>query len=109
MMVVRRNGINMVMSSDWCQAHSKCLQNTRYYLFKKYIVLARGTVAKLMGRPSLQKELAFKVSRYPVALREWLRPWGTPRLLHHMEGMIPAVCMARLSGALVGDLRCRHE
>lgn len=31
-------------------------------------MLAQGSVAKLMGRLSLQKELAFKVSRYPGCL-----------------------------------------
>lgn len=39
-------------------------QNTRYYLFKKYIVLAQGILVKLMGRISLKREHGFSISRW---------------------------------------------
>lgn len=63
------SGVKTVTSSEQCQAHNKCLQTSRCYLFQKHIVLAQGNLAKLMGR-SMEKELGLKVSRCLVASRQ---------------------------------------
>lgn len=68
--------VTTVILLEQCQASSKCLGNTRYFSLEKYIVLAQGTMAKLMGRLSPQKELVFKVSRCPGCLERAALPPG---------------------------------
>lgn len=108
MTVVRRNEVNMVMSLEWCQAPSKCLGNTRYFLFKKYTLLAQGTVAELMGRLSLQKELVFKVSKCPGCPER--APWPPGVSLsppqHEEHDSCCPHCKAVMD--ITGDLRGKH-